>query len=270
MVAPHDDPQGRMGISRKDTAMASTRRGRRTATTVALAGTALLAVGLVGGPSAQAATTTSTLRIGTSVQGRALIAIHRSAPGATKRVLVIGVIHGNEKAGWWVIERLKRWDVPANVDLWLIPTINPDGMAANTRTNAHKVDLNRNFPHSWVYGGKGTSKYSGPSAGSEPETRAVMAFVKAHPPRTTVVLHQPLYGVDSYQAKSITLVRALARETQLPVKSFSCWSTCHGTFTGWHNAYTPGRAVTIEFGASVSTWRLNIVAYGVRKVGSAY
>jgi protein MpaA len=244
-------------------------RMRSTAATVALAVAALVGGTAVAVPAA-AETKTATIRIGTSVQGRPIVVIHRWAPGATKRILVIGNMHGDEQAGLKVIGRLKTAAVPANVGLWLIPSINPDGNRAWTRTNARGVDLNRNFPHSWVYAGRGTSKYSGPSAASEPETRALMAFVKKYPPRTTIVFHQPLYGVDSYRAKSMTLVNALARETGLPIKSFACSGTCHGTFTGWHNAYTPGRAVTIEFGSTVTTWRVDKVTRAVLKVGSTY
>jgi protein MpaA len=244
-------------------------RVRSAALTGAVAVATLVAGTAVAVP-ASAATKTATIRIGTSVQGRPLVAIHRWAPGATKRVLVIGNMHGDEKAGLKVIDRLKTAAVPANVSLWLIASINPDGTRANTRTNAHHVDLNRNFPNSWVYSGRGTSKYSGPSAASEPETRALMSLVRKYPPRTTIVFHQPLHGVDSYKAKSMSLVRALSRETGLPIKSFSCSGTCHGTFTGWHNASSTGRAVTIEFGSSPTDWRLNKVTRAVLTVGSAY
>lgn len=243
-------------------------RVRNAAATVTVAVAVLVAGTAVAVPSS--ATTTQTVRIGTSVQGRALVAIHRWAPGATKRVLVIGNMHGDEKAGIRVIDRLKTRTLPANVDLWLIPSINPDGTRVSTRTNARKVDLNRNFPSYWVYSGKGTSKYSGPSSASEPETRALIAFVKKYQPRTTIVFHQPLFGVDSYQAKSMTLVRALASETGLPIKSFSCSGTCHGTFTSWHNRYSRGRAVTVEFGSTASTSRLDRVTRAVLRVGSAY
>ena len=48
------------------------------------------------------------------------------------------------------------------------------------------------------------------------------------------------------------LVRRLSRESGLPVRSFDCQGGCHGTFTDWLNTRTPGRAVTVEFGARAS------------------
>jgi hypothetical protein len=94
----------------------------------------------------------------------------------------------------------------------------------------------------------------------------VLRFVKAIRPRTTVVLHQPLFGVDSYRAKSMPLVRALSQGTGLPVRSFGCRGGCHGTFTEWHNDRTPGRAVTIEFGRIASDPRIGRVARAVLRV----
>jgi hypothetical protein len=37
----------------------------------------------------------------------------------------------------------------AGTQLWVIPTVDPDGQRARTRKNAHGVDLNRNFPYRW-------------------------------------------------------------------------------------------------------------------------
>jgi hypothetical protein len=210
------------------------------------------AIPRVAPPTAQATTPhvrTAVTTIGRSVQGRRIYAVRRWTPGATKRVLVIGSMHGNEKAGHGVTYRLRRAPLPANVDLWIIPTINPDGVAATRRTNARGVDLNRNFPHSWArIARRGSPNYPGPYAASEPETRALMAFTSRVKPRMTVILHQPLYGIGSYRAKRLVLVRDLARYSGLPVKSFACGGVCHGTYTGWHNRYTPGAAVTVEFG----------------------
>jgi protein MpaA len=220
-------------------------------------------------PAAAAKVQEERLTIGTSVEGRKIVAYHRWREGARKRVLVIGSMHGDERAGTRVVRTLRSARLPANVDLWLIPTLNPDGAAAKRRTNAHGVDLNRNFPHRWKKAGRGTAKYSGRKAASEPETKALVDLVRTVKPRTTIVFHQPLVGIDSYAAKSMPLVRALSRETGLPIRSFDCGGVCRGTLTGWHNKRTPGRAVTVEFGRSVPAKQVRRVARAVLRVGSA-
>ena len=76
--------------------------------------------------------------------------------------------------------------------LWAIQTVNPDGLRAHTRKNAHGVDLNRNFPYRWrddVPHSNGY--YPGPRPASEPETRAVMAFVRRIRPDLSIWYHQP-------------------------------------------------------------------------------
>jgi predicted deacylase len=239
---------------------------------------ALLAAVSVAGPllgappvAAESAPQLTEQRVGTSVLGRPIVAVHRWRPGTAHAMtlLVIGNMHGDEQAGLRVVRRLRQAPLPTNVDLWLIPSVNPDGTAADRRTNAHGVDLNRNFPRSWVRAGRGTAHWSGPKAASEPETRALMQFVRRLHPRTTLVFHQPLYGVDSYRAKSMALVRALSRRTGLPVRRFDCDGGCHGTFTDWHNARTPGRAVTVEFGRHVSTARVTRVTRAVLRVAAS-
>jgi predicted deacylase len=220
-------------------------------------------------PSSQAAEVHQTsVRIGTSVQGRAIVAVHRWTDGATRTALVVGSIHGDERAGMRVIRRLRSAALPEGLDLWLVRTMNPDGTAADRRTNARGVDLNRNFPRFWVRAGAGTTTWSGPSAASEPETRAMRAFLREVDPHTTLVFHQPLYGVDSYRAKSMTLVRRLSRETGLPVRSFDCDGGCHGTLTGWYNDRLDGRAVTVELGRTASAGQVRQVTSGLLGVVS--
>lgn len=206
--------------------------------------------------------------VGTSVEGGEILAVHRWAEDASRVTMVIGSMHGDERAGSRVVRRLRSAPLPDGADLWLVPTMNPDGAAADQRTNAHGVDLNRNFPRHWVAADAGMSTWSGPAAGSEPETQAVMALLRQVRPRTVVVFHQPLFGVDSYHAKSMTLVRRLARELDLPVKSFDCQGYCHGTLTDWQNARLPGRAVTVELGRTASDWRVRHTARGLLRTAA--
>ncbi len=246
---------------------------RRTA--IALAGVLAVSGLAIGGATspapADAATAPVMTRqaIGTSVQGRTIWAYHRAYPGATKRVIVIGSIHGDEIAGMGVTNRLRVRNPPRNLDLWFIPTINPDGVAAGTRTNARKVDLNRNFPYRWRRINVGKPTYSGPSAASEPETRALLAFINKINPRITVTFHQPLFGVG-LNTKRNDVVRALAAGIQLPVENYSCSSVCYGSFTSWHNHYKAGVAVTVEFGRTASSWRRDKATAAVLSVGSRY
>jgi protein MpaA len=220
-------------------------------------------------PAGAAEVHETSVRIGTSVEGRAIVAVHRWTDAATRTALVVGSMHGDERAGMRVVRRLQTASLPAGLDLWLVRTMNPDGTAADRRTNAHGVDLNRNFPRFWVRAGAGTTTWSGPSAASEPETRAMQTFLREISPRTTLVFHQPLYGVDSYRAKSMTLVRRLSGETGLPVRSFDCLGGCHGTLTDWHNARLDGRAVSVELGRTASAHQVERVTRGLLSVVSS-
>jgi protein MpaA len=242
---------------------------------VLVGGLAAVLVATVGPPAhatAGAATVTSavvTTRevVGQSVEGRPIVAIHRARPGATRVVLVIGCIHGNEQAGMRVVRRLRdRAHLPADLDLWLVPTVNPDGVAADRRTNAHGVDLNRNFTYHWRPSSHGLT-WSGPEPLSEPESVELQALQERLNPVLTIVFHQPLFGVGSTD-KSMPTVRAIARGMRLPVTDLNCSGVCYGTFTGWINARTAGLGVTVEFARRVPDWRIGAAAGTVVRVGS--
>jgi hypothetical protein len=206
--------------------------------------------------------------VGTSVEGRPIVAIHRAREGARRVVLVIGNVHGDEKAGLRVVRLLRdRRSLPADLDLWLVPTFNPDGVAHDTRTNAHGVDLNRNFPYRWRHSSRGPT-WSGPRWLSEPESLALRALHRRLEPRLTLVFHQPLFGVGANDDHR-RLVREIASGMRLPVDEFHCTGICNGTFAGWVNHRTDGVAVTVEFGREVPDWRVWRAARTVVEVGSA-
>lgn len=213
---------------------------------------ALIAGSLVGSaPPAAAAPVLEARVLGYSVQHRAIVAYHLGNPRLRPVSLVIGQMHGDEHAGVRVARSIIR-DAGRlrGINLWVIPTMNPDGDAHRTRKNAHHVDLNRNWPHNWrpLTG----QYYSGPHALSEPETRAVRRFLLAVRPRYVVSLHQPLHGVDVDAGTGADYRRfrdALSRNLGLPIKNFDCWSVCYGSLSSWFHARHLGVAVeTVEFG----------------------
>ncbi|MCY4643487.1 MAG: succinylglutamate desuccinylase/aspartoacylase family protein [Bacteriovoracales bacterium] len=124
------------------------------------------------------------------------------------RILVLALIHGDEfpsgsVARAWM-ERLEELD-PRNS--WrVIPVANPDGLVLKTRTNANRVDINRNFPTEnwdqlalkmWKERYKSTwRKYPGPAPASEVETRCLMAHIKDFSSDFIISIHTPLGHLD--------------------------------------------------------------------------
>jgi N-acetylmuramoyl-L-alanine amidase len=159
------------------------------------------------------------------------------------KVLVVGSIHGNETAGRAVISRLRHATPPAGVELWLVDTVNPDGVRRGTRQNARGVDLNRNFGRRWVGGGRASDIYfPGRSAFSEPESRAVRRLVRRLHPAVTVWYHQHMRLVNLSDGVDRRVVRAYARRVGLPARQLPRY---HGTATGWQNHTFPGTSAFV-------------------------
>jgi len=148
---------------------------------------------------------------------------------------VVGCIHGNECAGLAITSALAHEPVPRGVQLWLVPEMNPDGTAADTRQNADHVDLNRNFPYRWERIADPTF-YSGPYPASEPETRAAMSLVRRLRPAVTIWYHQHMDLVDMAGGD-----RGVARRyAQIAGLRPTCLTFLSGVETGWSNHTFPG------------------------------
>jgi protein MpaA len=181
--------------------------------------------------------------VGHSVDGRSIQAVHRSGP--RPRVLVVGCVHGNECAGSAVVRVLRT--LPTRDDLWLVPTLNPDGEARDTRQNAHGVDLNRNFAAGWRQAGQPWSTYdSGPRPFSEPETAAARALILRVRPQLTIWFHQHLDVVWAY-GRSTAAGRRYAAASGLPLYRHP-WEP--GSAANWQNHLAGGGAsLTVELPA---------------------
>jgi len=184
------------------------------------------------------------ITLGRSVEGRPIIAVETGDLDARRRALIVGCIHGNETAGIAVADRLAQTAPSAELDLWIIPDLNPDGVAAGTRDNADRVDLNRNFPWQWrpltgVY-------YSGLHALSEPESRIAYRLVKRLAPTVSVWFHQHLDVVDE-SGGTVAVERRFARLTGMRLERLAREP---GSVVGWTNhQYPAGTAFVVELPA---------------------
>jgi protein MpaA len=183
---------------------------------------------------------------GRSVDGRPLVVLTRGAAHAAVRILVVGCIHGNERAGIAIADALARLRAPARATLSIIPDLNPDGVAAHTRRNAHGVDLNRNFPYDWrPLGGVFDS---GPHALSEPESSAAARFVLRFRPTISIWFHQHLDLVDE-SGGDAAIERRFARLVGLRLVRLPRYP---GSAVGWENHVLPGStAFVVELPARV-------------------
>jgi protein MpaA len=155
------------------------------------------------------------------------------------KVLVVGSIHGNETAGRAVISRLRRATPPAGVELWLVDTVNPDGVRRGTRQNARGVDLNRNFPSEWSRVAQpGDLEYAGPRPLSEPESRYAVALIRRLRPEITIWFHQPQAVVRAWGHSEAT-ARRFAALAGVPYSTIA-WPS--GSASNWQNHAFPGTA----------------------------
>ena len=183
--------------------------------------------------------------IGYSVEGRPITAWRLGSPRSKKKVLLLAAMHGNEKAAVKTLRGLRDGRPITGADIWVVPVVNPDGYARNTRQNARKVDLNRNFSTKWKRAGGATG--SGRRAFSEPEARAIRDFADEIDPMYTISFHQPLDGIDIRDTGNRAWARRLAARIQLPRKAFDCFSSCHGTYSMWFRAnHRRGAVITVE------------------------
>jgi murein peptide amidase A len=183
--------------------------------------------------------------IGRSVQGRAIKVVRIGDPAAPRKVLVVGMIHGNEPEGRKIVDLLLTAVPPPGVELLLVRDLNPDGLQRHTRQNAHGVDLNRNSSQGRRFlGGPGTPYYAGPKAFSEPETRAIRTLILSVRPAVTVWYHQPFGLVDRPETGGDAISLLYSRISGL---RFHPLTARPGSMSRWENVRVrPGSSIVVE------------------------
>jgi murein endopeptidase len=154
------------------------------------------------------------LLLGRSTEARPIYAYRLGNPAA-RRLLVVGSVHGNEPAGLTVTRRLLRVAPPLHAELWIVPTLNPDGLAGRVRVNANGIDLNRDFGRF-----------------SQRETRIARALIVRLRPFLSVWFHQPQGLVRAF-GPSVPVARRYASLARARYRTLA-WPP--GTAARWQNS----------------------------------
>ena len=175
---------------------------------------------------------------------------------ADLRVLVVGAIHGDEPSSgalamrWIKLAEQSAGDAAQPIHWRFVPVLNPDGVFGRPqrRTNAHGIDLNRNFPtphwerEAKIYWEKVTHKdprrWPGPKPLSEPETRFLYQQLQSFKPNLVVSIHAP-YGVLDFDGPAV----APAKLGRLYLDQVGIFPGSLGNYSGVHRGVP---VVTIE------------------------
>lgn len=147
-----------------------------------------------------------------------------------KNILIIGVFHGDEPQGKYLIDNyLNIYESK----LLFIPCLNPDGMAQGVRTNSNGVDLNRNFPtDNWELTEK-NEFFGGNSPASEIETQFVVSIIEKYSPKMILTLHAP-FKVVNYDGDAKEICEKISKIIDYPVEASIGYPTpgSFGTYAG--------------------------------------
>ena len=216
------------------------------------------------------------LSIGKSVEGRELVGVKLGKRGRApkKKFKWVANMHGDETVGRELLVRLithmsANYATDARVrallddyDIFILPSMNPDGFQRGQRANAHGYDLNRNFP----------DRFYGQITPMQPETRAIIDWslrenftLSANLHGGDLVANYPFDGNKEHRSHHYTPTKddALFRNLAL---SYSCnhtsmhassqfphgitngadWYILYGGMQDWNYLNTRDREITLE------------------------
>ena len=205
------------------------------------------------------------IELGKSVEGRS---IHMHVfGGGRSATLIFAAIHGDERNTAVVANALIRYlrenpSARGGRPVAVIPMANPDGYARKTRTNANRVDLNRNFPaDNWRPGRLRGRHFGSTHAASEPETQVIIRAVETLRPKRVISIHNAGGGgyCNNYDGPAESLARLMHGLNGYPVKASIGYPT-PGSFGSWAGVDAGIPVVTLELPRSASgsaAWEAN-------------
>lgn len=138
-------------------------------------------------PSSKSQVKVETLAKGTKYATKLYI-IESGKPGPV--VMIVGGVHGNERAGYTAAAKVKDWDIKKGT-LLVLPQANVLAVDKKVRYISSQGDLNRDFPQSSVQSADNTI------------SKAIWSAVKKHKVEWLMDMHE---GYDYYKNKSTSSV----------------------------------------------------------------
>lgn len=166
--------------------------------------------------------------------GNEIMLLKRGALEFEKTILVIGVFHGDEPDGEYLINRYLQERSETKNRLLFIPCLNPDGKSKNKRTNSNGVDLNRNFPtKNWEQSSEIDDYFGGEKPASELETQFMVYVLDKYKPDLVITLHEP-YRVVNYDGPAESIAQEISKLTGYKVEENIGYPTpgSFGTYCG--------------------------------------
>ena len=208
-----------------------------------------------------------TRQLGSSVLGLPIVAHFFGATGP--KTLVFGAIHGDEPTSAHVARQLvehlaQNPEVSVGRRIAVLPVVNPDGLARQTRANARQIDLNRNFPaKNFVVGAKGRY-FGGEQPASEPETQLLVELIDQWQPDRIITIHSIPRGKhgNNFDGPGEELARLMSRHNEYAVLPSIGYPT-PGSFGSWAGVDRQIPTITLELPSDApgeTCWRENLEA----------
>ncbi len=148
-----------------------------------------------------------------------------------KKLLIIGVFHGDETQGEYFINSyLDKSPKKGKNSIYFIPKLNPSGV----RKNLNGVDLNRNFPtKNWELGDISSDYYGGNAPKSEIETKYLVDLIYKNNFSAIITIHAP-YKTVNYDGPAEILAQKISDIVGYPPSSDIGYATpgSFGTYCG--------------------------------------
>lgn len=147
-----------------------------------------------------------------------------------KKLLVIGVFHGDEFQGEYFIDSyLKNENIPRKNEVYYIPRLNKN----NVRKNKNGVDLNRNFPtNNWIQS-ENNDYFGGDKPNSEIEVQFLVELINKNKFDAIITIHSP-YKVINYDGPALDLAKLIQKFIDYKITSDIGYPTpgSFGTYCG--------------------------------------